>query len=558
MIRRQAKNNAQGLIQLITMAMRDGSGEKLRGYLKILPLEMFKAHQADSYFNRFLTIAITYQQKEVVKILFKTWERVYPIQNKVPHFSNLFFQHIIGVDVLKFCSQVFPGYSYLSVMNDIVQFDVSPEAELASQRAIDVYGEQSLKIYEDLFKLASNNANSRVMNFMVNKIRKISEYAPIPKWVKNFEKGDRLPYESEITIPEYPEPKIKVPSIDKMVKLLTEGLKNQGISIEQEDQIKNELGKRLAIATYMEKIILLQPVIDLNSKEDLQNDIELFRKLGPANPLIGASLEEMKYGGARMFISTLFDGDFDDDDIDGLYDNEDWFEGFCWQCDKRILRRWHAIRMPLAHGGWKGVFCSVKCVRYSIAEYNGPDIFSQRLVSAFEEQLKAIGIQDRLPDEEKKLEEKMEKISLSNIVEIPPSSPIIPKISVEEEKHRIIKITSIDDYNVKINSGNLILMIFTANYCQLCRRMLPFLKNLSQEYQDEDFYVIDTTELPDITFKENVKGIPTIIFYQNKKKIDEVSGDNSTIRLKITKIINDQFRQTINIKTPLTPEKVMT
>ena len=89
------------------------------------------------------------------------------------------------------------------------------------------------------------------------------------------------------------------------------------------------------MASPEQKRDLLKPVIDLSSMEDLGNDSQLYHVLGPSNPLIGSLVDEMKWGGGRMFISTIFDYDEDDDYV------ENYFTGWCDQCNRKIRSRWN-------------------------------------------------------------------------------------------------------------------------------------------------------------------------------------------------------------------------
>jgi hypothetical protein len=142
-----------------------------------------------------------------------------------------------------------------------------------------------------------------------------------------------------------------------------------------------------------EKRELLRPVMENQSQQMLQNNEDLFRIFGPANPLYNQDLSKPgrsnKYGGCRMFLCDVFDYD---EEFDYL---SDWFTGVCQECHFKIRHRWYAVRKPGYHGGWTGCYCSWDCVRQELYESDEPDLLTDELVNIFETDINRIGIQDR-------------------------------------------------------------------------------------------------------------------------------------------------------------------
>jgi hypothetical protein len=68
----------------------------------------------------------------------------------------------------------------------------------------------------------------------------------------------------------------------------------------------------------------------------------------------------------------------------------EWFRGSCDICLKRISHKHHAVRQPLSHGGWRGCFCSISCMKQEIT-----DPGCSLMVGRIQEQLDIIGIRDR-------------------------------------------------------------------------------------------------------------------------------------------------------------------
>jgi hypothetical protein len=188
-----------------------------------------------------------------------------------------------------------------------------------------------------------------------------------PKWVKKFPKADIIP------VPD------NIPSTFEAVKLLMEKLSSQ--------DLKEKLISSYSISTIIEKIQMLSPVKDI----PMFNDISLFREFGPVNSSYSTSPQDKnhiceKYGGCRMFLCTEFEED--EEEI-----ASSWFLDECEVCNNNIHCKSHALRMPLLHGGWKGCYCSFKCLKENIS-----DEITALIVGRIKEQLKVIGIRDQLPD----------------------------------------------------------------------------------------------------------------------------------------------------------------
>jgi hypothetical protein len=141
--------------------------------------------------------------------------------------------------------------------------------------------------------------------------------------------------------------------------------------------------------TDTERYAAIKPLHTYVGTYALGSDVTLQRIYGPANPLLGADLtlpddECGTYGGCRMLLCTCFEEDEFEERA------EDWFTGMCDGCDRAISKRWYAVRMPLAGGGWRGCYCSVKCMRpYA------DTLLETLLINTLDTQLAETGILDR-------------------------------------------------------------------------------------------------------------------------------------------------------------------
>jgi len=383
-------------IQLVMDAIQNNDVDTLILLLQKMPLDKLNPFESSLLLNRFLTVAASYNRSGSIAPILDTWTQIFPEDQTISFFTSLFLDNAIDIDALKFVASVFPDTTYTEVMDELTSYDSSEQLLLACQRAIDVYGEQSRNVYQVINNEADEKDNYIIYNFTISKLEETADYAEVPPWVKNFTNSDQIPKESEVKIPEYKAPVFELPNLDEAIILLTEGLENLGITIEDIDESRRVLRARLSIANELEKRALLLPILEKRHLDSLQTDVELFRILGPANPLVDSDLTQMKYGGSRMFIANDFDYD------EELEEYFDWFRGVCDYCHQKIRIRYHAVRLPRPHGGWLGCYCSINCLRGALEDkelsQGRPDLASRTMIDSIEEQLIDIGIQDRLPD----------------------------------------------------------------------------------------------------------------------------------------------------------------
>lgn len=413
------------VIQLCIDYIRNDDADNLGRMLKLIPLETLTTEKTDDLLEQLLSVASEFDRKDQALTIFQEWLRVYPeyAQQRFPLISTLFTNFRFGTELLQFCVSLFPDYTYIELMDDLIRSDASYDVPRACRIGIEVFGEQSPQTYVDLLDLAKDT-NDRVADFMEDKVRENAEYADVPTWIKDYRASsassstssninissllplpfssssrsgsqEPLPLEKDLKPP--PEPQINttnlpVPDIETAVNLLTEGLTNIGITIEDIEYSKQVLRTRLLSSTLQERAELLQPVMQLQVDTDKQDDPTLFRILGPSNPLVGSDLDEMEYGGCRMFTCSVFDYNEDT----GF--TEYWFTGSCFQCLRKIRYYWHAVRQPRQMGGWIGCYCSWMCVRNRIRELPIAEIAGINMAYKFEADMYQIGIQDRRPN----------------------------------------------------------------------------------------------------------------------------------------------------------------
>ena len=76
-----------------------------------------------------------------------------------------------------------------------------------------------------------------------------------------------------------------------------------------------------------------------------------------------------------------------------------------------------------------------------------------------------------------------------------------------------------------IDHEGLVLVDFWAVWCGPCKMIAPTIEELSKEYADKLKVVkLNTDENPDIASKYKIMGIPTLMFFKNGEKVDQMVG----------------------------------
>lgn len=138
-------------------------------------------------------------------------------------------------------------------------------------------------------------------------------------------------------------------------------------------------------------------------ESSLETNDEIFKILGPSFPFYRerelSSEKEAhpcsRFGGCRMMLCVEFEDEEDEENNRELNPHlVTWFTGSCDQCFLKIAEKHYAVRMPLMYGGWRGCYCSWKCVKDD-AKHLVTDT-SLKLCHSFEKAFDDIGIYDRI------------------------------------------------------------------------------------------------------------------------------------------------------------------
>lgn len=391
------------VIGIAVESIKNDNLTELDNALRIMPIEKIK-DLAQNLFVTFLSLCAGYNRPQALSMVLDRWKVVYVNDDKLPIMSRLFLIVNLNNSTLSYIVLSNPTYTYVELMDDLINFDSSQEVAVACARADEIFGQQPHQTYKILRNNAREIGNYIVEEYMVDKISETAPYASVPEYIKNYlsdyypEYKDKLPTEIELEKMAEEQSKIKpieLPSDDEAVEILTEGLSRYGISTEEIDSVKEIVRQEISDET--KKRELLTPLLKNQNEQRLDADRVLFWIYGPSNPLVGQDLNidapSYNFGGAREFLCDLFDYDEENDYV------MDWFTGSCKQCLLKIREKWHAVRKPRAFGGWESCYCSWSCVKEDFNERENfeeeEDLLTERIIEAFEKKNKEIGIQDR-------------------------------------------------------------------------------------------------------------------------------------------------------------------
>src|SRR5512141_2799313 len=89
----------------------------------------------------------------------------------------------------------------------------------------------------------------------------------------------------------------------------------------------------------------------------------------------------------------------------------------------------------------------------------------------------------------------------------------------------IVNVTT-DTWEAEVmNFSGLVMIDFWAVWCGPCRMIAPTVEELAKEYAGKlKVAKLNTDDNPDIASRYKIMGIPTIIFFKNGQKVEQIVG----------------------------------
>ncbi|WP_010175349.1 thioredoxin family protein [Bacillus coahuilensis] len=96
-----------------------------------------------------------------------------------------------------------------------------------------------------------------------------------------------------------------------------------------------------------------------------------------------------------------------------------------------------------------------------------------------------------------------------------------------------------ETYESFIESSEPVIIKFFADWCPDCKRMDMFIGEIMDEYNQYKWYELNKDELPEIADKNEVMGIPSLLVYQDGKKIAHLHSANAKTPEQVSEFLTE-------------------
>jgi hypothetical protein len=299
----------------------------------------------------------------------------------------------------------------------------------ALKNLFDILGEPSGETFRMLMDEAIFSEKQEAIEFFNDLQAYFKKPAPRPEYIEVDEDGlnkeEALLEVADEVANDIKQLRFNCEDVDELVSFLTSGLKKYGIVSMDVEKVQDSLAQKLSSMTVEQRQVYMKSFTNQDDLNELNANDQLFMILGPVNPIVEGDFTQQdhicfKYGGCRMFYCNCYESDWlnPEDETRPYYPNVPlWFTGICEECGREVEKRCYAVRRPLPQGGWRGTYCSWKCLYDS---GNVDDVLTQKLCKMSEKRL----MEDRILDREERnvdewLKEEIEKNEKGYVYHLP-------------------------------------------------------------------------------------------------------------------------------------------
>lgn len=82
------------------------------------------------------------------------------------------------------------------------------------------------------------------------------------------------------------------------------------------------------------------------------------------------------------------------------------------------------------------------------------------------------------------------------------------------------QVTSAEEFKVSIQSSNLIVAVYTADWCGDCKFIDPFMPEVEAKYEGRiTFIEVDVDQVGEVSQEQNILGIPSFVAYTDGREL---------------------------------------
>ncbi len=391
------------------------STERLKEICDKLPLNLISVESSDRLLAQLLDMTAHWNRVESASILYEAWQQTNFEEERFSLVAYMMGRPLFSDRAILIAMKTKDDFTFSSLFDEIISRDDSPETLAALRRLFKLLGTPPYDALLDLrqkiieLELKEDLPLPRMRGFINSYIEDSSPFAQRPKYIISQDPLKTAGALESITMDINITPEDL--SLTEKVNLLTAGLALQGISLDEIEDSKAKLRTELEFMSKEDQQVLLSPVLEDLSFNDVTENQELYKIFGPNHPVYGMDLDDsdkadpcQRFGGCRMFLCVCSETPHDEDELgrneDILEDPDEteWFrtnekgEGVCDFCHQKIEKKCYAVRRPCESGSWISCFCRWKCVHDDTPE---DDLVTHSLIDLMEDKMNKIGIYDR-------------------------------------------------------------------------------------------------------------------------------------------------------------------
>lgn len=381
-------------LRYLDLCIRQDQAEELRTQLPVLGLGDLPETTLNALFVRFASVCYEYNSEDCLAVLLEAWNDAY-YTGTLDYEAYMFTLRALPDLVLRYVADHVTEGSAGYFLEQLCANPQEPGVLDGIYRCVSLYGVGAFQPSDvNALRVRALERNQREVADALGQLW--SEVMPDlarPSWlvvpVDGLKTEDVLADEADAIAEARSETPMPTLTLDAALELALSGMDARD---PERPQAVTTLRAALQTMTDAERYATLQPLHQNMEVLSLYDDKELQRIHGPANPQIGTNLTDPDdeccvYGGCRMLLCTCFEEDQEMEEERA----DDWYKGMCDGCDRTISKRWYALRLPLAGGGWRGCYCSTRCM-----QSQADTLLETLLINNLEAQMAEVGVYDRI------------------------------------------------------------------------------------------------------------------------------------------------------------------